>query len=142
MGFLRAVAPAPTHFEPCAVINDLFGPDTDPAAVHLKLLSPGGRKLMHRMSYVTAVTKETLRLRLPGATLRMTQPGDSFTIQTPAGELCVDRLMIYQLHSIIHRDPRAFGDMADRSELERGGHLSVGRGIASDKSSRQSRRAW
>ncbi|KAI1249030.1 hypothetical protein MGN70_008637 [Eutypa lata] len=63
----------------------------------------------------------------------MTAPGAGFTIRTPTGELCVDGLMIYQLRSIIHRDPV-------RSRLERGGRLSAGRGIVSDKSLRPSKR--
>ncbi|KAK7743719.1 hypothetical protein SLS62_010498 [Diatrype stigma] len=102
-----------------AELDDLFGPDTDPAAVRTKLLGPGGRELIHRMSYATAVIKETLRLWPPGATSRTTEPGDGFTIHTPSGELCVDGLMIYQVHSIIHRDPRAFGDTADSFVPER-----------------------
>ncbi|OTB04646.1 hypothetical protein M426DRAFT_31673, partial [Hypoxylon sp. CI-4A] len=102
-----------------AELDDIFGPDIEPSTVHSKLIGPGGKKLIHRMSYVTAVIKETLRLWPPGTTSRMTEPGDGFTIQTPDGDLCVDGLMIYQLHSIIHRDTRAFGETADKFVPER-----------------------
>ena len=100
-------------------LDELFGPDPDPAAVCSRLLAPGGRELIHRMSYVMAVIKETLRLWPPGATSRMTSPGDGFTIHTPNGELCTDGLMVYQIHSIIHRDPKAFGDTANKFVPER-----------------------
>ena len=108
-----------------AELDDLFGPDTDPVAIRSKLLGPGGRELIHRMSYITAVIKETLRLWPPGATSRMTEPGDGLTIHTPNGEVCVDGLMIYQLHFIIQRDPRAFGDTADKFMPERWLHDTV-----------------
>ncbi|KAG8406025.1 hypothetical protein J3458_021368 [Metarhizium acridum] len=107
-----------------AELDDLFGPDPDPAAVRATLLAPGGKELLHRMSYTTAVIKETLRLWPPGATSRMTEPGDGFTVQTPTGELCVDGLMIYQVHSIIQRDPEAFGDTANHFVPERWLHDS------------------
>jgi cytochrome P450 len=102
-----------------AELDELFGPDTDPAAVHSKLLGPGGKELIHRMSYTMAVIKETLRLWPPGATSRMTEPGDGSFIHTPNGELCIDGIMCYHIHSIIQRDPKVFGDTADNFVPER-----------------------
>lgn len=103
-----------------AELDNLFGTDPDPAAVRAALLAPGGRELIHRMAYTSAVIKETLRLWPPGATSRMTSPGDGFQIRTAGGEsLCVDGLMIYHVHSIIQRDPSVFGDTADYFVPER-----------------------
>ncbi|KAG8412485.1 hypothetical protein J3459_015949 [Metarhizium acridum] len=87
-----------------AELDDLFGTDPDPAAVRATLLAPGGKSCLHRMSYTTAVIKETLRLWPPGATSRMTEPGD--------------------VHSIIQRDPEAFGDTANHFVPERWLHDS------------------
>ncbi len=102
-----------------AELDELFGPEPSPAAVRARLLAPGGGELIYRMSYTFAVLKETLRLWPPGATSRKPQPDDGFTIRTPSGELCLDGLMVYHVHSIIQRDPEVFGDTADRFVPER-----------------------
>lgn len=104
----------------CAELDDLFGTDPDPAAVRAALLAPGGRELIHRMTYTSAVIKETLRLWPPGAATRMTNPGDGLHIRTEGGEpLCVDGPMLYHIHYIIQRDPAVFGDTADYFVPER-----------------------
>ena len=101
-------------------LDHLFGPDSSPQAVRARLLAPGGEELIHRMSYTTAVLKETLRLWPPGATAKFIEPGTGFTITTPeTGDLCVDGLMIYFITSIIQRDPKAFGESANNFVPER-----------------------
>ena len=101
-------------------LDQLFGPDPNPQAVTARLLAPGGEELIHRMSYTMAVLKETLRLWPPGATTKITEPGTGFTISTPeTGDLCVDGLMIYFINSIIQRDPKVFGESANKFVPER-----------------------
>ena len=103
-----------------AELDELFGSDTDPFAVRAALLAPGGKELIHRMTYTNAVIKEILRLWPPGATSRMSSPGDGFTIATPDGkQLCTDGLMVYIVHHIIQRDPKVFGDTANYFVPER-----------------------
>jgi cytochrome P450 len=101
-----------------AELDEIFGLEPHPTIIHAKLCDSRGKDL-NRMSYTTAVIKETLRLWPPGATSRMTKPGDGFTIDTPNGQKCIDGLMIYQIHSIIQKDPKVFGDTADKFVPER-----------------------
>ncbi|KAK3316871.1 cytochrome P450 [Apodospora peruviana] len=100
-----------------AELDQLFGPDSDPTAVR------SGEELVHRMSYTMAVIKETLRLWPPGAASRMTKSGTGFTVTTPStaggGEFCLDGLLVYNVHSIIQRDPSVFGETANQFLPER-----------------------
>jgi len=101
-------------------LDEVFGPDPDPAAVRAKLLAPGGEELIHRMSYTTAVIKEVLRLYPPAGTARMTPPGAGFTVNTPDGQsFCLDGAILYNCATIIQRDRRVFGDTADDFVPER-----------------------
>ncbi|KUI59725.1 hypothetical protein VP1G_06949 [Cytospora mali] len=95
-----------------AELDDLLGPDASPAAVAARLLAPGGEQIVHPV---------ILRLWPPGATARMTKPGDGLkvtlrTSSNPTGETsAVDLggLLLYHIHSIIQRDPSIFGETAD-----------------------------
>ncbi|KAK3309250.1 cytochrome P450 [Chaetomium strumarium] len=106
-------------------LDDLFGPDPDPAVVRQKLLDPdpnsdGGEELIHRMTYTTAVIKEVLRLYPPAGTARMTRPGTGFTVRTPDGRsYCLDGTILYNCATIIQRDRAVFGDNADEFYPER-----------------------
>ncbi|ROW04907.1 hypothetical protein VPNG_07040 [Cytospora leucostoma] len=111
-----------------AELDDLLGPDTSPAAVTARLLAPGGEEIVHRMSYTSAVIKETLRLWPPGATARMTKPGDGLGIVLPIASnslgsepsgVNVDTMMLYHVISIIQRDPTVFGETANAFVPER-----------------------
>ena len=104
-----------------AELDDIFGPDADPAAVREKLLAPGGEDLIHRMTYTSAVIKEVLRLYPPAGTARMVPPGSGFVLRMPDGgrELCVDGVVLYNCATIIQRDRSVFGDSADDFVPER-----------------------
>ncbi|KAI0895396.1 cytochrome P450 [Annulohypoxylon nitens] len=99
-------------------LDNLLGPDASPAAVRARLLDQPD--LVQQMPYVSAVIKETLRLHPPGGTARAIPPGSGFTVRLPSGEQqCLDGLVVYNCQSIIHRDPKAFGDTAEHFVPER-----------------------
>lgn len=106
-----------------AELDKLFGPDIGPASVAARLLATGGDELVYRMSYTSAVIKETLRLWAHGATARIAQPGDGLHLNMKLDnrdrELNVDGLMLFHVHSIIHRDPAVFGEDANTFVPER-----------------------
>lgn len=101
-------------------LDQIFGPDSNPASVRDKLLAPGGEELVGRMTYISAVIKEALRLHPPASSARMTPPGSGFTLPTGTGEeFCVDGCVIYVCASIIQRDRNVYGDTADDFMPER-----------------------
>lgn len=107
-----------------AELDELFGPDPRPAAVASRLLAPGGEELVGRMTYASAVIRETLRLWPPGATSRMTKPGDGLTatVSDSKGEVCelnLDGMMLYHVPYIVQRDPAVFGETANMFVPER-----------------------
>lgn len=107
-----------------AELDEIFGPDPSPAAVASRLLAPGGEELVNRMAYTSAVIRETLRLWPPGATSRMTKPGEGLTatVANSDGEACemnLDGMMIYHVPYIVQRDPTVFGETANTFVPER-----------------------
>lgn len=102
---------------------DLFGTHATTQSIVSQLLGPEGNELINRMTYASAVIKETLRLWPPGATARKTQPGDGLTASIRIGdrlqEFDLDGLMLYHVHSITQRDPAVFGETADMFVPER-----------------------
>lgn len=102
-------------------LDELFGPRSESAddAVREKLLAPNGGDLVRRMTYISAVIKETLRLHPPAGSIRMAQPGTNFAVSTPQSNYAVDGRWLYINHSIIHRDEAVFGDTANNFVPER-----------------------
>ncbi|KAK2615795.1 hypothetical protein N8I77_002522 [Diaporthe amygdali] len=105
-------------------LDELFGTDPNPAAVAACLPLPGGEELVNRMVYTSAVIRETLRLWPPGATSRMTRPGEGLraTMCTSEGETCeldLDGMMLYHVPYIIQRDPAVYGETANTFVPER-----------------------
>ncbi|KAI1095024.1 cytochrome P450 [Rostrohypoxylon terebratum] len=102
-------------------LDNLFGPGAarDPAAVRDKFLSPEGSEIIHRMTYISAVIREVLRLHPPAGSIRVSSPGTGFVVSTSQGEYNLDGNWIYLNHNIIHRDRAVFGDTADHFVPER-----------------------
>ncbi|KAL4790152.1 cytochrome P450 monooxygenase [Aspergillus venezuelensis] len=103
-----------------AELDALFGTGTDANAVCSRMASSEGPDLLSRMSYITAVLRETIRLHTPASTARYAPSGSGLIVTTPTGdELCLDDLIIYNCNSIIHRDPAVFGESANTFMPER-----------------------
>lgn len=103
-------------------VKTLFGSDThDPRAICARLSSSGGAELVHQMTYISAVIRETLRLHPPAGSVRMTMPnsGSTCIVSTPQGEYCLDGTWMYINHTIIHRDRAVFGETAEEFRPER-----------------------
>ncbi|KAH8879322.1 cytochrome P450 [Thozetella sp. PMI_491] len=94
-------------------LDTVFGPDPDPRSVSTRLTQDGA-EYIPRLTYISAVIKETLRLHPPAGTARMTAPGTGFVVRAPTGEeFCLDGLILYSCHAIIQRDPAIYGETAD-----------------------------
>lgn len=102
-----------------AELDEVFGPDSDPAKVEAILLSKG-EDVLRRLNYTSAVIKEALRLYPPAGTARKCQTGSGFNVKLADGrELCLDGYVLYNCQYIIHRDPAVFGETADEFIPER-----------------------
>ncbi|KAG8157057.1 hypothetical protein KVR01_013047 [Diaporthe batatas] len=102
-------------------LDALFGPaaGSSTTSVQEKLLAPEGSELIHRMTYISAVIKEVLRLYPPAGSIRTSRPGAGFVVSTPQGDYNLDGTWIYLNHTIIHRDRAVFGETADEFVPER-----------------------
>ncbi len=97
----------------CDELDAVFGPDSDPRSVCVRLARDGA-ECIPRLTYMNAIIKETLRRYPPAATVRMAAPGAGFTVRAATGEtFCLDGLIVYSCHYIIHRDPAVYGDTAE-----------------------------
>ncbi|KAI1130289.1 cytochrome P450 [Nemania abortiva] len=103
-----------------AELDTLLGIDASPEVIRDRLLRPDGPELVQKMSYISAVVKETLRLHPPAATARVSEHGTGFSVRTTEGqEYCLDGMIIYNCENIIQRDSSVYGDSADRFVPER-----------------------
>lgn len=100
-------------------LDEIFGPDPSPSVVRDSLLSSHGDQIQ-RMSYVSAVIKETLRLYPPAGTARYQTPGTGYNVQLPGGKsLCLDGVVMYNCATIIQRDETVYGPSANEFMPER-----------------------
>ncbi|KAK3377436.1 cytochrome P450 [Podospora didyma] len=103
-----------------AELDEIFGPDPDTDSVRSKLLSKDGEDMVRRMSYISAVIKETLRLHPPAASARYSAPGTGFVVRTPQGDdVCLDGIVLYNCHKVIQRDRAVYGETANDFMPER-----------------------
>src|SRR5579871_450071 len=82
----------------CAELDDVLGTDTDPTSIADTLLARG-EEALQRLTYLSAVIKEILRLYPPASTARMAPLGTSFKVRAEDGrEWCIDGLAAYSSH--------------------------------------------
>ncbi|KAK1848577.1 cytochrome p450 [Colletotrichum chrysophilum] len=102
-----------------AELQGLFGPDLSPEAIR-KALSLKGDEVTQRMTYTSAVIKETLRLYPPAGSARLCPPGSNFHIQLRDGSsLCADGMILYNCATLIQRDVEVYGCTKDDFVPER-----------------------
>lgn len=102
-----------------AELDDIFGSCTAPRII-LKMLADRGSELIPKMTYTSAVIKETLRLYPPASTARTAPSGSGFNLTTQDGkQYCADNLLLYMCSFAIQRDPTVFGESADLFVPER-----------------------
>lgn len=101
-------------------LDSLLGNERDPEAICARLLLPDGPEMIRKMSYISAVIKETLRLHPPAATARSVKQGTGFTVHAPDGNhYCLDDMIIYNCEGLIQRDPDVYGESAPYFKPER-----------------------
>jgi len=103
-----------------AELDGLFGPDTDPEAVRTQLLRRSD-DIISRMTYTSAVIKETLRLHPPAGSARRAPPGGGMMLRDPRSgqDVCVDGLVLYLCQSLLQRDESVYGPTAGAFYPER-----------------------
>jgi len=100
-------------------LGNLLSTGANPEAVREGLLSLDGTALVQKVTYISGVVKEALRLP-PAATARITEDEAGFTVRTAQGQqYCLDSMIAFNRKSIIQRDPSIYGDTANRSVPER-----------------------
>lgn len=106
----------------CSELDEIFGTDPEPSIIRDKLLADAD-DVMRRMTYTSAVIKETLRLYPPAATTRMSKPGTHFRLRNPVDgreiPIDVDGVILYNCATITQRDPAVYGDTAEEFDPDR-----------------------
>ncbi|KAI1774486.1 cytochrome P450 [Hypoxylon cercidicola] len=77
------------------------------------MLSDEEKELLQRMTYTSAVTRETLPLWLPAGTAWTVRPGGMIKVQTPSEEYNLDGVVVYNCAIMIQRGPDMFVETAD-----------------------------
>lgn len=92
--------------------DQLLGPDTDLNVVS-QILANNENDILTKLSYTSAVIKETLRLYPPAASARLAPKGSGFTLNTKDGSYGVDGMVLYICHYAVQRDPAVYGETAN-----------------------------
>ncbi|ROT42381.1 cytochrome P450 52A11 [Sodiomyces alkalinus F11] len=102
-----------------AELDDLFGPggpddaDADLETVR-RAFETNGEDLMGRMTYMSAVIKEILRLYPPAGTARYVPPGSNWHLTRKDGsKVCAEGVILYNCHPLIQRDEAIYGPTAN-----------------------------
>jgi cytochrome P450 len=102
-------------------LDSVLGPeDGTSVADSAAILLERGDAVLSKLTYLSAVVKEILRLYPPAGSARMAAPGSGCVVRLDDGsDVCVDGMLMYICHYGIHRDPKVFGDDADAFRPER-----------------------
>lgn len=93
--------------------DELFGPDTNPTVVS-EMLCTKGDEIIPKLIYTSAVIKEILRLYPPASTARRVVPGGGFFVKLPDGrDVCLDGMVLYNMHYVVQRDPEIYGPTSE-----------------------------
>lgn len=112
-----------------AVRNELasiFGANATPSQIQSQLLSPPSGETphpLHRMPYLSAAIKETLRHHPPVGIARITPPGTNWTVRTPGSaggqEVNIDEAQVYVCIDMIQHDAGVYGETVHHWRPER-----------------------
>lgn len=103
----------------CNELDEVLGPNTDPKAVADTLLARG-EDALQRLTYLSAVIKEILRLYPAAGGARMAPKDSGFYVHDDDGnQWCTDGIVMYNCHFVIGRDPKVYGPDAEHFVPER-----------------------
>lgn len=90
-------------------LDAVLGPSTDPEDIAEILISQGDA-VLSKLTYLSAVIKEGLRLYPPAGSARMARKGTGATLTMKDGtSLNIEGMVLYSCHYLIQRDERVYG---------------------------------
>lgn len=103
-----------------AELDHVFGKGTSSEEVSEQLLQRG-EEVLKQLSYTSAIIKETLRLYPPAGSARIAPKGSGFTVHDAdtGADLPMDGVVVYLNHWAIQRDPKVYGESANRFNPDR-----------------------